>query len=134
MLMQISRMVSEIEIEIDSDANSLSDDMNKKITDYILDLPSYLDDGKLTLVIFYTNRLKMVNLDKLCRVISKEKPKLRFKAFELIGPEREEEQHYTHHSFALNYLINRSEKISLSNTYIDLRKYRVQNQNQDCLL
>ena len=26
-------MVSEIEIEIDSDANSLTDDMNKKITD-----------------------------------------------------------------------------------------------------
>ena len=105
MLQLVSRMVSEIEIEIDSDANSLTDDMYRNVTRFILNLPIWLDDGKLTLVIFYTNRLKMVNLDKVCRVIAKERPKLRFKSFELIGPEQSEVRQYSHYSYALNYLI-----------------------------
>lgn len=125
-------MVSEIEIEVDSDANSLSDDMYRNMTNFILGLPAWMDEGQLTLVIFYTNRLKMVNLDKVCRVIAKEKPKLRFKSFELIGPEEGEDKQHSHYSYALNYLIQRSEKISLSNTYIDLRKYKVV--NSDCQL
>ena len=125
-------MVSEIEIEIDSDANSLTESMYQKVTQFLLHLPTWLDEGKLTLVIFYTNRRKMVNLDKVCRVIAKERPKLRFKSFELIGPEQTEEEQFSHYSFALNYLIQRSEKISLSNTYIDLRKYRIV--NDECRL
>lgn len=75
----------------------------------------------------------MVNLDKLCRVIAKERPNLKFKSFELIGPEYGEEREYSHYSFGLNYLIQRSKKIKLQYTYIDLRKYRVINE-EDCKL
>lgn len=126
-------MVSEMEIEIDSDTNSLTDETYRNITNLILNLPPWLDNGRLTLVIFYSNRLKMVNLDNMCKVIAREKPKLRFKSFELIGPEEaEDKKQHSHYSYALNYLIQHSEKISLANTYIDLRKHKAA--NLDCQL
>ena len=124
MLHQICNMVSELEIEIDSDANSLRKDTYHNIRNLILNLPPWLDDGRLTLVIFYSNRLKMINLDEMCRVFAKEKPNLRFKSFELIGPEEAEDKQHPHYSYALNYLIQHSEKISLSNTYIDLQNHK----------
>ena len=98
MLHQICNMVSELEIEIDSDANSLGKDTYQNITNLILNLPPWLDDGRLTLVIFYSNRLNMINLDEMCRVFAKIRPKLRFKSFELIGPEEAEDKQHPHYS------------------------------------
>jgi len=63
----IPTVVSDIEIEIESDHNSLTPQMHLMVTDFIINLPPWFDDGKITLVVFYTNRLKMVNLDKICR-------------------------------------------------------------------
>ena len=71
MLDFIPTLVSEIELEIESDYNTLTPEMHNEITEFILRLPSSFDDGRLTLVVFYTNRLKMVNLDKICRIIAK---------------------------------------------------------------
>ena len=132
MISFIPALVSDIEIELESDFNTLTNEMHGLVIDFIINLPSWFDEGKLTLVVFYTNRLKMVNLDKICRMIAKYRPKLIFKSFELIGPEQGEQKQISHYSYGLNFLIQRSKKIKLQYTYIDLRKYRVV--NEDCRL
>ena len=92
MLYFIPKLVSEIEIELDSNLNSLTNEMYRLITDFIITLPSWFDQGRLSLVVYYTNRLKMINLDKVCRVIAKKRPNLVFNSFELIGPETGEQK------------------------------------------
>ena len=78
MLSFIPSLVSDIEIELDSDKNSLTNKMHAQITDYILSLPHWFDEGRLSLVVYYTNRLQMINLDKICRMIAKHRPNLIF--------------------------------------------------------
>ena len=105
MLGVIPSLVSDIEIELESDKNSLTNGMHAQITDFILSLPNWFDEGRLSLVVFYQNRLKMINIDKICRMIAKHRPKLIFKSFELIGPSEGELNQLSHYSYGLNFLI-----------------------------
>ena len=105
MLSFIPSLVSDIEIELESNKNSLTNEMHAQITDFILSLPNWFDEGRLSLVVYYQNRLKMINLDKICRMIAKHRPKLIFKSFELIGPSEGEQKQLSHYSYGLNFLI-----------------------------
>ena len=55
-----------------------------------------------------------------------------FKSFELIGPEEGEATKFEHYSYGLNYFIQRSKKMKLRSTYIDLRKFQCD--SSDCML
>ena len=125
-------LISELEIEIKSDTNDLSKELHAKLTDQIVRLPSSFDNAKLTLRVYYIDRRKMLDLDKVCIILSKSRPNLVFKSFELFGPEEGEPAKFEANSTGLNYFIQKSKKIKLKFTYVDLRKFRVI--NEECLL
>ena len=100
---------------------------HEKVIDVILALPPAFDNKKLTLAVEYETRPKLLNLDRVCRALMKQRPNLVFKEFELKRIGRGEEVNSSVYSYGLNQMLVRSANIILKNTFIDLRKFNVTN-------
>ena len=69
------------DIRITIQESNFNQNVHENVIDMIIGLPSEFDNKKLSLIVEYENRIKMLNLDKVCRAVAKQKPNLIFKEF-----------------------------------------------------
>lgn len=123
MLEKIAGFCSEIRLSVPEGSKNA----HVHVADLILSLPPNFDKKKLALLIEYQTRAKMLNLDRVCRLVMKQKPGFVFKEFELRRTSKGDEDKSSAFAFGLNLMMANSSSIILKNTYIDLRKFNVVN-------
>ena len=122
----IPRMVKEILIFVDmQDVQEVTEvPIAEYIADFIVKLPPYFDNKKLSFEVREWDTHNYLNLDKLAEILTLQRPRLVLEYFSIRGDsENEPQKGYKIFGQGWNYILARSYLVNLRGFYLDLSEH-----------